>query len=102
MLFVATHSHTPESCFADDPTPVHQLASAEHAKECGVKVVGSYIAAPEHRFYFVLEAQEYSSVVRFFRPVMTRGIHDITPVQTLADSLGIFPVQRQRRTRRQA
>lgn len=93
MLFIAIHSHTPELCPSDNPVPVHQLADENHVKESGVKVVGSYIAQPEHTFYFVLEAQDYSQVVRFLRPMMKIGTHNIVPVQTLAESLGIFPTR---------
>ncbi|MBI2166507.1 MAG: hypothetical protein HYU29_08940 [Chloroflexi bacterium] len=102
MLFVATHSHTPESCPVDDPVSLHQLAKEEHAKSCGVKVLGSYIASPEHTFYFVLEAQDYASVARFFRPVMKIGASRITPVQTLQEATGIFPVKSRRGGKRKA
>ncbi len=102
MLFVAIHAHTPESCPVDDPVPVHQLAKAEHAKECGVKVLGSYIAPPEHVLYFVLEAKDYSSAVRFFSPLMKIGAPRITPVQTLEQATGIFPLKSRRGGRRRA
>jgi len=91
MLFVVTHEHTPELCPADDPAPLHKLADESHIKESGVKVVGSYVAAPEHIFYLVLEADDYGQVVRYLRPIMNIGTSDIVPVQTLAESLGIFP-----------
>ena len=91
MLFIATHEHTPELCPADDPAPVHQMANENHIRESGVKVLGSYIAPPEHTLFFVLEADDYAQVVRYFRPMMKIGVPQITPVQTLAESLGIFP-----------
>lgn len=100
MLFVATHTHTPELCPVEDPVPVHQVAKAEHAKECGVKVLGSYISSPEHVFYFVLEAEDPASAARFFRPLMKIGVTRITPVQTLQEATGLFPVKPQRRGRR--
>lgn len=102
MLFVATHRHTAESCPADDPAPVHQLASAEHAKESGVKLLAGYVASPEHVLYFILEAQDYVSVVRFFRPFMKIGVTEVTPVQTLAEATGVFPVPARRGGRRRA
>lgn len=91
MLFVATHRHTPELCPVDDPAPVHQLADEGHIKASGVTVLGSYLAAPEHILYFVLEADDYAQVVRYFRPMMKIGTPDIVPVQTLPEALGIFP-----------
>lgn len=92
MLFIATHTHEAESCPVEHPLPVHQMAREEHAKECGVKVLGSYIASPEHVLYVVLEAPDYVSVARFFRPLMKIGTAHITPVQTLQEATGIFPV----------
>lgn len=94
MLFVATHTHPPELCPVDNPVGVHQLADEQHIKESGVKVLGSYIAPPEHTLYFVLEAQEYAQVVKYFRPLMKIGTPRITPVQPLGESLGIFPTKK--------
>ncbi len=93
MLFIATHEHTPESCPADNPAAIHQLADDKHIKESGVKVLGSYVAPPEHVLYFVLEADEYAQVVRYFRPMMKMGSVDIVPVQTIAEATGIFPTR---------
>lgn len=93
MLFIAIHNHTPELCPADSPAPVHQLADENHIKESGVKVIGSYIAPPEHTLYFVLEADNYGQVVRYFRPMMKIGTPRIVPAQTLAEALGIFPTR---------
>jgi hypothetical protein len=93
MLFVVTHEHTPESCPADDPAPVHKMADENHIKESGVKVLGAYVAAPEHVMYFVLEAEDYGHVVRYLRPMMKIGTPDIVPVQTLAETAGLFPTR---------
>ncbi len=93
MLFVATHEHSPEVCPVDNPAPIHQLANEKHIKESGVKVLGSYIAPPEHTLYFVLEANDYAQIVRYFRPMMKLGSPSIVPVQTLAEALGTFPTR---------
>ncbi len=93
MLFVAIHQHTPELCPADNPAAIHQLASQEHVSASGVKVLGSYVAPPEHTFYFLLEADDYAQVVRYFRPLMKIGTPRIVPVQTLGEALGIFPAR---------
>ncbi|MBI4339302.1 MAG: hypothetical protein HY680_05050 [Chloroflexi bacterium] len=89
MLFIATHTHQPESCPVEHPLPVHQMAREDHAKECGVKVLGAYIASPQHILYFVLEAPDPGSVARYFRPLMKIGTAQITPVQTLQEATGI-------------
>ena len=93
MLFVAVHEHSPELCPADAPAPVHQLANEKHIKESGVKVLGSYIAPPEHTLFFILEANDYAQVVRYLQPMMKIGTPDIVPVQTLTEALGIFPTR---------
>jgi hypothetical protein len=93
MLFVAIHQHAPELCPADNPAPVHQLADQEHIRAAGVKVLGSYIAPPEHTLYFLLEADDYAQVVRYFRPMMKIGTPRIVPVQALQEALGLFPVR---------
>ncbi|MBI2919251.1 MAG: hypothetical protein HYY01_14855 [Chloroflexi bacterium] len=87
MLFLVTHTHTPDRCPADDPKPLHQLAQEDHARTCGVKVHGSYVAASEHTLYFALEAAELSSVVRFLRPLGKVGTARIVPIQRLPDAL---------------
>ncbi len=87
MLFLVTHTHTPDHCPADDPKPLHQLAGEDHPRSCGVEVHGSYVAASEHTLYFVVEAAEVSSVARFLRPLGKIGTARISPVQRLPDAL---------------
>lgn len=89
MLFLATHEHRPELCPVEDPTPVRQLADKKHIKQSGVKVLGSYTAPPEHLLFFILEADSYTQVVRYLRPMMKIGTPRIVPVQTLDEALGI-------------
>ena len=91
MLFIATHEHAPESCPSENPAQVHQVVNEEHIKASGVKLLGSYVAPPEHVLFFVLEADEYAQVVRYFQPIMKMGNIDIVPVQTVAEAMGIFP-----------
>ena len=100
MLFLVTHEHTAETCPVDNPKQVRQLLDAKHIKDAGAKVVGSYIAPPEHVLYFVLEADDYSKVVKYLRPMMKIGTPDIVPVQTLEEALGIFPKGRRTRATR--
>lgn len=87
MLFVAVHSHRPESCPIDQPEPVRIISSDEHAKKCGVKVLGRYIAPPEHQLFFILEANDYQKIVNFFRPMMKIGAPRIYPVMPLGEAL---------------
>ena len=94
MLFVCTHTHTPELCPSDNAEMVKKtvgtMASKAHADKCGVKVNCSYIAPEEHLLYFVIEAGEYQRIVDFFRPVMKMGTLRVTPVSNLADAVPKF------------
>jgi len=90
MLFVAIHQHTPEMCPADNPAPIHQLASEEHISASGVKVLGSYIAPPEHTLFVLLEADDYAQVVRYFRPIGKIGTLRIVPVLGLQEALRVL------------
>ena len=94
MLFVVTHKHTPELCPGDNPElmkkTVSVVASKAHAEKSGVKVLGSYIAAPEHVLFFIIESNDYGKIIDFFRPIMTMGTLRITPVSVLADTISKF------------
>ncbi len=88
MLFVVTHTHTPELCPTDNPENVKKtvdlLAQENHVRKSKVKVLGSYIAPPEHTLYFILEADSYEAITEFLRPVMKIGTPRIVPVSPLA------------------
>ena len=63
--------------------------STEFAEKCGVKVLSSWIAVPEHTMYFVLEADSYDSVVKYFEPIMRTGTARVTPVLEYAKAVGL-------------
>lgn len=87
MLFVVIHTHTPELCPSGKPELVKKtvdvVASEGHANKSGVKVLGSFVAPPEHTLFFVIEADDYGKIVDFFRPLMKMGTARIIPVDTL-------------------
>ncbi len=94
MLFVVTHVHTPELCPSGDPKAVERtvgvVASDDHAKKTGVRVLGRYIAPPEHTLFFVIESDNYGKVVDFFTPLMKMGTPRITPVYALGKAIEKF------------
>ena len=94
MLFVATHVHTPELCPSDNPELVKKtvsvVASKAHAEKSGVKVLGSYIAPEEHVLFFVIESNDYTKIMDFFRPIMKMGTLKLTPVSTLESAVPKF------------
>ncbi len=93
MNFIVTHTHTPEQCPSGNPEMIKVLRevcpSTEFAEKCGVKVLSSWIAVPEHVMYFVLEADSYDSVVKYFQPIMRIGTARVTPVLEYAKAVGL-------------
>ncbi len=94
MNFLVTHNHTPEQCPSGNPEMLKVLRevcpTTEFAEECGVKVLSSWIAVPEHTMYFVLEADSYDSVVKYFEPIMGIGTARVTPVLEYAKAVGLI------------
>ncbi len=93
MNFIVTHAHTPEQCPSGNPEMMRVLKevcpTTEFAEKCGVKVLSSWIAVPEHTMYFVLDADSYDSVVRYFEPIMRIGTAVVTPVLEYAKAVGL-------------
>ena len=87
MLFIVTHVHAPDHCPSGDPEmmkkTVGALAGESTAKKANVKVLGSYIAPPEHTLFFILDADTYDNIVNFFEPAMKLGTAKIVPVTPL-------------------
>jgi hypothetical protein len=90
MLFVATHEHTPNVCPGMNPEPIVALTDEEHIRQSGVKVIHASVAPPEHTMFFVIEAEDYSQIVRYFRPMMMIGTPRIVPVQTFDEALAVL------------
>jgi len=90
MLFMVIHKHTGAECPVDTPAPVEKVASDEHAVECGVKVLGKYVSPPEHRIFFILEADTYEKIIAFLQPLAKIGTHRIHPVTDLATEIKIL------------
>jgi len=93
MNFVVTHTHTAAQCPSGNPEMMKVLRevcpSTEFAEKCGVKVLCSWIAVPEHIMYFVLEADSYDSVVKYLEPIMRTGTARVTPVLEYAKAVGL-------------
>ncbi len=94
MLFHIEHIHTPELCPSDNPKKIEEtvsiVASDEHAKKTGVKVLGRYIAPAEHRLFFIVESASYESITDFLKPMIKMGTPGITPVSELGKAIQPF------------
>ncbi len=93
MNFIVTQAHTPAQCPSRNPEMMKVLRevcpTTEFAEKCGVKILSSWIAVPEHTMYFILEADSYDSVVKYFQPIMKMGTARVTPVLEYAKAVGL-------------
>ena len=93
MNFTVTHSHPAEQCPRGNPEMMKVLRevcpTTEFAEKCGVKVLSSWVAVPEHTMYFVLEAASYDAVVKYLEPIMRIGTARVTPVLEYAQAVGL-------------
>lgn len=76
MLFMAVQTHGPREC----PTDKKGAQSLYDEKNKKVKVRSIYRCGPAHRLYYVLEANDFGEVEKFFMKGMTRTVVDIKPV----------------------
>ena len=88
MLFHATHRHTHETCSAHKPESRALFGQAlASADELGVKIIGSYVDAPGHAVYMIIEAETALQVAQLFDPILELGDMEIRPV---ADAMALL------------
>jgi hypothetical protein len=82
MLFHCSHSHTPETCPADDPQQLRDTFGKMIAPdaESGVSLIGGYLDAPAHRLFFVVETDSAEKVQRYLEPLLRIGYTEVRPV----------------------
>jgi len=97
MLFHCTHSHTPETCPADDPERLGQtfgkVMAAVAGAASGVSLVGSYLDAPAHRLFFVVETDSAEKIQELFAPLLGIGYTEIRPVVEVRQAMDRRPLQ---------
>jgi uncharacterized protein DUF3303 len=76
MLFHIKQSHAPEHC------PYGQGGSRSLFDESapGVKVVGYYLAFPQHTTFLIVEADDAAALQQFLKPGSKTCMAEITPV----------------------
>ena len=87
MLFIATLTHSPDNCWArpENEQNAKEWISTmeERAAAAGINLLGSYLTPNEHRFYFVIEADELEAITEFLGPpLLIDHEADIAPVQS--------------------
>ena len=80
MYFFAEHRHKGATCFSKDESKKQLFEEIiTSANEHGVKIHQYLKNAPEHRFFFVLEADDYQAIHNLFQPVFTLGDIEVVP-----------------------
>jgi uncharacterized protein with GYD domain len=88
MLFMYIHTHSPDKCLVDKPQEVGKMVTRvrQESKKAGIKVLGSYVAAHEHKIFTVLEADDLSALEKALAPMTMWGDARLIPV-TYAEAL---------------
>ena len=82
MLFHITHTHTPEMCPRHDTNKTRNTWGKTYfkAESSGIKLLASYVDAPAHTVYFIVEADSAETIAKFLDPVLNLGTATIRPV----------------------
>ncbi|MHC4183154.1 MAG: DUF3303 family protein [Planctomycetota bacterium] len=92
-IYVAHWIHTPENCPGRTKEGAKMLsdfwASRSDAEKKGIKILGSYITVTEHDFYIIVQAKDYSEMVKFFLPLVPTQTGSFRPVLSMGDWIEI-------------
>ena len=82
MLFMHIHTHSSEQCMLDKPQEAAKRVSVmqEEAQKAGVKLLGSYVAAHEHKVYSIIEADDIQKLEKVLVPMTLWGNARLIPV----------------------
>lgn len=85
MLHVITHTHSSEEC---NPEILHRFNNLKDglAKQLDIKILGCYIQPYEHVMFFIIDADNFSSVMRFLSPLSKFGSAKVTQVLELEEA----------------
>jgi hypothetical protein len=89
VLFHITHTHEPQDClFADPPALADTFGSVDAAMErAGATVIGSWVIAASHTFYWVVDADSAEAVTRGLASIVPLGHADIRPIADLQETI---------------
>jgi hypothetical protein len=94
LLFVATHTHQAAKCPLGTPegkTMIKKLFSDDNIRKSGLKIVGAYLScpkdkSPEHKGYFIIDADSAPTVSKFFGQ-MAVDVRPVVPFSEFAKTL---------------
>ena len=88
MLFHVEHTHTAESCPYHKPDAVKKTwGQVMPSKIDGLEVLGGYIDAPAHTFYFIVETDRAEKIEEWLAPAISTGVVKTSPVIDYKDIL---------------
>jgi hypothetical protein len=92
MLFHITHTHDPAQClFEDPPALAATFGTIDDAMtRAGASVVGSWVNAAAHTFYWIVEADSAATITKGLSPIVSRGRADIRPIADLAETIAML------------
>lgn len=91
MLFHITHTHEPTECLFGEPAALEATFGAvnQAMADAGATVIGSWVYAPAHTFYWVVEADSAETLNRGLVPVLDRGHGEIRPIADVAETIAM-------------
>lgn len=92
MLFLITHTHDPDQCLFGDPSALAGTFGTvdEAMVKAGATVIGSWVNAPAHTFYWIVDADSAATITKGLSPIVTRGRADIRPIADLAETISML------------
>jgi hypothetical protein len=92
MLFHVTHTHDPSQCLFEDPPRLAATFGTVDAAmtDAGATVVGSWVNAAAHTFYWIVDAPDAATLTKGLSPIVTRGTADIRPIADLAETIAML------------
>ena len=89
MLFHITHVHSPETCPYHHPETAREtFGKMMHSAEgIGVNLIGSWVDAPDHTIYLVVETDSVQKLEEFLAPAFEIGVAETRPVSNAMEVL---------------
>jgi uncharacterized protein with GYD domain len=92
-IYVAHWTHSPENCPGRSNEGAKMLSDfwnrRDEAAKNGVKILGAYATVTEHDYYFIVQAEDYSAMVKFFLPLVPTQTGSFRPVLPMDEWLRI-------------
>ena len=89
MLFHITHTHASERCLYRDPAALAATFGRvdEAMTAAGATVLGSWVDAAAHTFFFVVDADATAQITAGLDPVIDLGHAAIRPIADVAATI---------------